>query len=53
MGDRESAPPSRKPLIIPVLFRWSNKLYAVFAWLDAKIMPRALSTVLLIKAVKK
>lgn len=53
MGDWLSAQPSRKLVIIPILFKWSNKLYAVFAWLAAKIMPRVLSTVLLIKAVKK
>ena len=35
------------------LFQWGNKLYAGIAWLDAFIMPRALSTVLLIKAKKK
>ncbi len=34
------------------LFKWCNKLYAGLAWLDAMIMPRALSTVLLIKAKK-
>jgi ubiquinone/menaquinone biosynthesis C-methylase UbiE len=52
-GDRESTQPARKLVIITDLFKWCNKLYAVFAWLDAKIMPRSLSTVLLIKAVKK
>ncbi|MEN6376273.1 MAG: class I SAM-dependent methyltransferase [Smithella sp.] len=35
------------------LFKWCNRLYAVFAWIDALIMPRALSTVLLIKAKKE
>jgi hypothetical protein len=35
------------------LFQWGNKLYAGIAWLDAFIMPRALSAVLLIKARKK
>ncbi|MHB8138820.1 MAG: class I SAM-dependent methyltransferase [Smithellaceae bacterium] len=35
------------------LFKWGNKLYAGIAWVDARIMPRALSTVLLIKAKKK
>jgi ubiquinone/menaquinone biosynthesis C-methylase UbiE len=35
------------------LFQWGNKLYAGLAWLDAFIMPRALSAVLLIKAKKK
>ena len=33
------------------LYRWANRAYAGFAWIDACVMPRALSTVLLIKAV--
>lgn len=35
------------------LFQWTNRLYAGLARIDAVIMPRALSAVLLIKAVKK
>ncbi|MDO9559055.1 MAG: class I SAM-dependent methyltransferase [Syntrophales bacterium] len=35
------------------LFKWANRLYAGFAWIDAFIMPRTLSAVLLIKAVRK
>lgn len=35
------------------LFKWCNRLYAGLAWIDALIMPRALSTVLLIKARKE
>ncbi len=49
----ENAQWSRKLVVFSSLFKWINRLYAVFAWLDAIIMPRALSTVLLIKAVKK
>ncbi len=41
------------PDILIKLFKWSNRLYAGLAWFDALIMPRALSTVLLIKAKKK
>ena len=33
-------------------FKWANRFYMGLAWLDAKIMPRAFSTVLLIKAEK-
>lgn len=44
---------SGTPVIFSFLFKWLNRLFAAFAWLDAIIMPRALSTVLLIKAVKK
>jgi hypothetical protein len=34
------------------LFKWGNRLYAAFVWLDALMVPRALSTVLLLKAKK-
>jgi len=44
---------SKKLIILSSLFKWINILYAGFAWFDASIMPRFLSTVLLIKAVKK
>lgn len=52
-GERKNAQPERTLAIVSVPFQWMNKLYAVFAWLDAKIMPLPLSTVLLMKAVKK
>jgi ubiquinone/menaquinone biosynthesis C-methylase UbiE len=39
--------------IIINFFMWCNILFAGLAWIDALIMPRALSTVLLIKARKK
>jgi SAM-dependent methyltransferase len=35
------------------LFMLSNRLYAGLAWLDAHIFPRALSTVVLIRALKR
>jgi len=31
------------------LFKWANRFYAGIAWLDARIMPRIFSTVLLMK----
>jgi SAM-dependent methyltransferase len=49
---REKAPPSRDAGILPGLFKWANKAYAGLAGIDAFVMPRALSSVLLIKAVK-
>jgi SAM-dependent methyltransferase len=49
----ENTQRSRTSVISSFLFKWINRLYAIFAWLDAIIMPRVLSTVLLIKAVKK
>jgi SAM-dependent methyltransferase len=36
--------------ILAFFFKWVNILYAIFARLDAAVMPRALSTVLLIRA---
>jgi len=35
------------------LFKWANRFYMLVVWLDAKIIPRSLSAVLLIKAEKK
>jgi len=35
------------------LYRWANQAYAGLAWIDACVMPRALSAVLLIRAVKR
>ena len=34
-------------------FKWANRFYMLLAWLDAKLMLRSLSAVLLIKAQKK
>ena len=34
-------------------FKWANLFYMLLAWIDARIMPRSLSAVLLIKAEKK
>ncbi|RZB36215.1 MAG: hypothetical protein SRB2_02374 [Desulfobacteraceae bacterium Eth-SRB2] len=33
------------------VFKWANQCYMVLAWLDARIMPRALSTVVLINSI--
>jgi hypothetical protein len=33
-----------------LIFKWINLFYVGFVWLDAKIMPRSLSTVLLIQS---
>jgi SAM-dependent methyltransferase len=39
---------------LPVLlFKWANRLYAGLAWLDARLMPRALAATLLIAAEKE
>lgn len=41
------------PRGVTTLFKWCNRAFAHLAWLDAFITPRSLSTVLLIKAVRK
>ncbi len=33
-------------------FKWANRFYMLPVWLDAKVMPRSLAAVLLIKAEK-
>lgn len=46
--------PSRTLIrFVSPLFKAANRLYAGLAWLDARIMPRALATVLLIQADKR
>jgi ubiquinone/menaquinone biosynthesis C-methylase UbiE len=40
------------PNMLINLFKWFNRFYAGLVWIDAMIMPRAFSTVLLIKARK-
>lgn len=39
--------------IIAFLFKWANLFYAGLAWLDARITPRSLAAVLLIRAKKR
>lgn len=51
--ERTSEQPSKPASILIGIFKWANRLYAGPAWIDAFIMPRALSAVLLIKAVRK
>ncbi len=50
-GEKVQSP--RYSVIFSFLFKWINRLYAGLIWLDAAIMPQSLSSVLLIKAVKK
>ncbi len=35
------------------VFKWINRTFALLAWLDAKIMPRSMSAVLLIESQRK
>ncbi len=41
------------PKTLAIIFKQVNRLYVCLAWLDARIFPRALSTVLMIKAQKR
>jgi SAM-dependent methyltransferase len=43
---------SNRMNIVAPLFKWINVFYAGLVWLDAKVMPRSLATVLLIRAKK-
>jgi SAM-dependent methyltransferase len=53
MKEKENVLSPGPRAIFSSLFKWINRLYAGIAWFDANIMPRALSSVLLIKAIKK
>ncbi len=37
--------------IFSSIFKWANRYYAIIAWIDARIMPRELSTILLFHSV--
>jgi len=37
--------------IFSSIFKWANLYYAIIVWIDARIMPRMLSTVLLINSI--
>lgn len=39
--------------LIRFLFKWANRLYMIIVWLDAKIMPRIFSTVLLMECTMR
>jgi SAM-dependent methyltransferase len=43
---------STRMSIVAPFFKWANVFYAGLVWLDAKIMPRSLATILLIRAKK-
>ncbi len=49
--DRTKKAPKRINInVLTALFKWANRFYMGLAWLDARIMPRFLATVLLIHA---
>jgi SAM-dependent methyltransferase len=55
--DKKAKVTGKKPLTsmegIVFLFKWANRMFMALAWLDARIWPRWLSTVLLINSIKK
>lgn len=53
MKKQTQAPQSNPPDILIRFFKWANRVFAGLARIDALVMPRSLSTVLLIKAVRK
>jgi len=51
----EKVPQKNTPGLMKIFgqfFKWANRFYMLPVWLDAKVMPRSLSAVLLIKAEK-
>jgi len=51
-GDGKADRRKSLPAAIICIFKWINRIYGVFVWLDARIMPRSLASVLLMKAIK-
>jgi SAM-dependent methyltransferase len=51
--DREKQEEAISSRYFVSLFRWLNRLYSAPVWLDARLAPRCLSSVLLIHAVRK
>jgi SAM-dependent methyltransferase len=51
-SSESSGKPSRAALLIAPIFKWANRAFALLARLDARIMPWALSTVILIEGEK-
>jgi len=49
----KAAPKYRFIQFFAPLFKWTNRLFMGLVWLDARMMPRAFASVLLVKAQKK
>lgn len=45
--------PTPAKTLATLAFKWSNRAIACVAWLDARIAPRALSTVLMVRAIRR
>jgi len=50
-GDQEKTIAARQ--IVTFFFEWFNRLYCVPVWLDARLFPRSLAAVLLVRAIKE
>jgi len=51
--DREGQKGAMSSRFVVSFFRWLNRLYSAPVWLDARLAPRCLSSVLLIRAVRQ
>jgi SAM-dependent methyltransferase len=49
-GDHEETIVARQ--IVTFFFKWFNRMYCVPVWLDGRLFPRSLATVLLVRAIK-
>lgn len=52
-GKRDRGQGVSSSVFIVTVFQWLNRLYCVPIWLDARLSPRCLSTVLLLRAVRR
>lgn len=51
-GTKGSSPTADWTFFVAPLFKWANRFYTVLVWLDARITPRFLATVILVQAEK-
>jgi SAM-dependent methyltransferase len=52
-GKRDGGQGVSSSVFVVTVFRWLNRLYCVPIWLDARLSPRCLSSVLLLRAVRR
>ncbi|MBU4582311.1 MAG: methyltransferase domain-containing protein, partial [Proteobacteria bacterium] len=52
-GKRDCGQGASSSVFLVTVFRWLNRLYCVPIWLDARLSPRCLSSVILLRAVRR
>ncbi|MDO9229162.1 MAG: class I SAM-dependent methyltransferase [Syntrophales bacterium] len=52
-GKRNCGQGVSSSVFVVTVFQWLNRLYCVPIWLDARLSPRCLSTVLLLRAIRR